>query len=63
MIAIVFRFTLDEIVQWNLYNLVTLGGLLRCPDFRSCNVHKLDLLDSQICHVYQGVLISALAGP
>ena len=40
----------------NLSNLDTLGtevsSLVRCPDFRGCNVHKQGVWDSQMCPVY-----------
>ena len=32
--------------------------LVRCSDFRGCNVHKQGVWDSKVCPVYQGVLIS-----
>ena len=32
--------------------------LVRCPDFRVCNVHKQGVWDSQMCPVYRDVLIS-----
>ena len=35
--------------------------LVRCPDFRGCNVHKQGVWDSQMCPVYQGVLISGVS--
>ena len=35
--------------------------LVRCPDFRGCNVHKQGVWDSQRCPVYQGVLISGVS--
>ena len=34
--------------------------LVRCPDFRGCNVHKQGVWDSQMCPVYRGVLISGV---
>ena len=50
-------------VQWNLSNPDTLGTeeSVRCPDFRGCNVHKQGVWDSQMCPVYQGVLISGVS--
>ena len=55
-------------IQWNLSYSDTLGRtkvsiLVRCPDFRGCNVHKQGVRDSLMCPVYlkvslfQGVLI------
>ena len=35
--------------------------LVRCPDFRGCNVHKQGVWDSQMCPVYRGVLISGVS--
>ena len=35
--------------------------LVRCTDFRGCNVHKQGVWDSQMCPVYQGVLISEVS--
>ena len=35
--------------------------LVRCPDFRGCNVHKQGVWDSQRCPVYRGVLISGVS--
>ena len=35
--------------------------LVRCPDFRGCNVHKVGVWDSQMCPVYRGVLISGVS--
>ena len=32
--------------------------LVRCPDFRGCNVHKQGVWDSQMCPVYRGVRLS-----
>ena len=29
--------------------------LVRCPDFRGCNVHKQGVWDSHMCPVYRGV--------
>ena len=29
--------------------------LVRCPDFRECNVHKQGVWDSQMCPVYRSV--------
>ena len=50
----------DCIVQWDLSNPDTLGDLgqtkvsllVRCPDFRGCNVHKQSVWDSKMCPVY-----------
>ena len=35
--------------------------LVRCLDFRGCNVHKQGVWDSQMCPVYRGVLISGVS--
>ena len=35
--------------------------LVRCPDFRGCNVHKQCVWDSQMCPVYRGVHISGVS--
>ena len=52
-------------VHWNLSNPDTLGTevslLVRCPDFRGCNVHKQGVWDSQRCPEYRGVLISGVS--
>ena len=36
------------------------SSLVRCPDFRGCNVHKQSVWDSEMCPVYRGVLISGV---
>ena len=38
-----------------------LSLLVRCPDFRGCNVDKQGVWDSQMCPVYRGVLISGVS--
>ena len=48
-------------IQWNQTPLgqKKVSLLVRCPDFRDCNVHKRGVIwDSLMCPVYQSVLIS-----
>ena len=37
------------------------SSLVRCPDFRGCNVHKQGVWDSQMCPVYRGALVSGVS--